>query len=63
MIHYFGTPITPRSSLMQLAGRSFCVSFAAPSDVAVCHEIGESVTLDNGWRTSSTQLPLFATAR
>lgn len=48
MIHYFGTPITPRSSLLALAGRSFCVSFAAPRDVEVCHEIGESVMLDNG---------------
>lgn len=48
MIHYFGTPITPRSSLLQLAGRSFCVSFSAPSDIEVCHEIGESVMLDNG---------------
>lgn len=53
-MHYHGTPITPRSVLLQLAGRSFCVSFAAPADVEVCHEIGQSVMLDNGafsmWR-------------
>lgn len=48
MIHYFGTPITPRASLLALAGRSFCVSFSAPRDVEVCHEIGEGVMLDNG---------------
>lgn len=54
MIHYHGTPITPRSRLLELAGRSFCVSFASPRDVEVCHEIGQSVMLDNGaftfWR-------------
>lgn len=48
MIHYHGTPITPRSELVSLAGRSFCVSFARPDDVAVCHDIGEGVMLDNG---------------
>ncbi len=55
MIHYHGTPITPRSKLLELAGRCFCVSFAHPQDVRVCHEIGQSVMLDNGaftlWRT------------
>lgn len=54
VIHYHGTPITPRSVLLDLRGRSFCVSFAEPRDVEVCHEIGESVMLDNGafsvWR-------------
>ena len=53
-LHYHGTPITPRSVLHQLAGRSFCVSFARPDDVRICHDIGESVMLDNGafsvWR-------------
>lgn len=54
-IHYHGTPITPRSTLLELAGRHFCVSHAAPQDVAVCHQIGQSVMLDNGafsaWRS------------
>lgn len=54
MIHYHGTPITPRERLYALAGRHFCVSFAHPRDVKVCHEIGQSVLLDNGaftfWR-------------
>lgn len=54
MIHYHGTPITPRSVLEQLAGRHFCVSYAAPHQVEVCHKIGQSVMLDNGaysvWR-------------
>lgn len=48
MMHYHGTPITPRSVLHELAGRNFCVSFAEPRDVEVCHRIGQSVMLDNG---------------
>jgi hypothetical protein len=48
-MHYHGTPITPRDLLIrELAGRMFCVSFAEPRDVDVCHEIGQSVMLDNG---------------
>ncbi len=48
MIHYHGTPITPRSVLYQLTGRHFCVSAADPRDVETCHAIGQSVMLDNG---------------
>ncbi len=58
MIHYHGTPITPREVLLTLAGRNFCVSFANPQDVRTCHEIGQSVMLDNGafsfWRGNKT---------
>lgn len=54
MIHYHGTPITPRDRLLELAGRHFCVSFSAAGDAKTCHEIGQSVMLDNGafslWR-------------
>jgi hypothetical protein len=54
-MHYHGTPITPRVKLLELPGRNFCVSYADPRDVAVCHEIGQSVMLDNGafsfWKT------------
>ncbi len=53
-IHYHGTPITPNSALDQIKGRHFCVSFARPDNVRRCHEIGQSVLLDNGafsmWR-------------
>lgn len=53
-IHLHGTPITPRAELMKLAGRNFCVSYAAPGDVATVHKIGQMVMLDNGafsfWR-------------
>lgn len=54
-MHYHGTPITPRAKLHLLAGRCFCVSYANPQQVGVCHEIGQSVMLDCGaytrWRT------------
>lgn len=54
MLHYHGTPITPRSELQKLAGMHFCVSFAAPGDVDWCLSHGQSVMLDNGafsvWR-------------
>ena len=48
MIHYHGTPITPRRVLLELAGKHFCVSFAHPNDALACHQIGQSVMLDNG---------------
>jgi hypothetical protein len=48
MIHYHGTPITPIAALYDLAGRHFCVSHFRPEQVARCHEIGQSVMLDNG---------------
>lgn len=54
-IHYHGTPITPRDTLYELAGRHFCVSYADPRDVEVCHQIGQSVMLDNGAFTFWTQ--------
>ncbi len=57
MIHYHGTPITPRRILQTLAGRNFCVSFSAPGDAAECHRIGQTVMLDNGafsvWKLGS----------
>lgn len=62
MIHYHGTPITPVAALYKLAGRHFCVSHAAPQDVARCHAIGQSVMLDNGayskWRNRLRKLEL-----
>ena len=49
LIHYHGTPITPRGLLEgELAGRHFCVPFSDRRDDATCHRIGQSVMLDNG---------------
>ena len=47
-IHYHGTPISPRRVLDTLAGRFFCVSYAAPADCAYVHKIGQGVMLGNG---------------
>lgn len=55
MIHYHGTPITPRSVLYDLAGRHFCCSYAARRDTETCHRIGQSVMLDNGAYTMWTK--------
>lgn len=55
MIHYHGTPITPREALYRMAGRSFCVSFADPRDADVCQRIGQSVMWDNGAFSAFTQ--------
>jgi hypothetical protein len=66
MLHYHGTPITPRAKLLELAGRNFCVSFAEPRDLEVCHEIGQSVMLDNGaysfWKAGAGDVDLTAYA-
>jgi hypothetical protein len=48
MIHYHGTPITPRSELERLSGKHFCVSYADPRDTGWCLENAQSVMLDNG---------------
>lgn len=55
MIHYHGTPITPRKALLEMSGRHFCVSFADPRDIDVCLRIGQSVMLDNGAFTAFTK--------
>lgn len=64
MIHYHGTPISPISSLLELAGRNFCVSHIRPDDVRRCHQIGQSVMLDNGafskWKSDkATDWPAY----
>lgn len=48
MIHFHGTPMTPREQLYKLAGKHFCVSFAEPRDADVCMQIGQSCLWDNG---------------
>jgi hypothetical protein len=55
LIHYHGTPLTPRAKLLPLAGKHFCVSYAEPRDAGVCMEIGQSVLWDNGAFSAFTQ--------
>ncbi|MGJ5000549.1 hypothetical protein ACQR10_04445 [Bradyrhizobium sp. HKCCYLRH2060] len=47
-LHYHGTPLTPRSDLMKMAGKCFCVPFSDARDADVCLAIGQSVMFDNG---------------
>ena len=55
MIHYHGTPLTPRSELQKLAGKCFCVSFANPNDAETCLRIGQAIMWDNGAFSFHTQ--------
>lgn len=55
MIHYHGTPLTPRAELQKLAGKNFCVSFADSRDGDWCLANGQSVMWDNGAFTAHTQ--------
>lgn len=48
MIHYHGTPLSPRSELLRMAGKHFCVPFSDPRDIEPCLQIGQSLMLDNG---------------
>jgi len=48
VIHYHGTPLTPRSELLKMAGKHFCVSYADPRDADWCLAHGQSVMWDNG---------------
>lgn len=58
MLHYHGTPLTPRAELLKMAGKHFCVSFAAPGDADWCLSHAQSVMWDNGafsiWRSGKT---------
>lgn len=55
MIHYHGTPLTPRLALQKMAGKNFCVSFADPRDADWCATHGQSVMWDNGAFSLFTQ--------
>ena len=48
MIHYHGTPLSPRAELYKMGGKHFCVSFYRPDDIDICLKIGQSVMLENG---------------
>lgn len=54
-LHYHGTPLTPRSSLIALAGKHFCVSFANPGDADWCLANAQGVMWDSGAFTAFTQ--------
>ena len=55
MLHYHGTPITPKEEMLKMAGKHFCVSFSDTRDADWCLTHGQSVMLDNGAFTAFTQ--------
>ena len=55
MIHFHGTPISPRSELQRMAGKHFCVSFAEPRDGDWCLANAQSVLWDSGAFTAFTR--------
>jgi len=55
MIHYHGTPLTPKEEFYKMAGKHFCVSFARPDDAEKCLLVGQSIMWDNGAFSSYTQ--------
>jgi hypothetical protein len=55
MIHYHGTPLTPKNMLYRMAGKNFCCSFNRPDNVDWCLINGQSVMLDNSAFTIKTK--------
>lgn len=67
MIHYHGTPITPRAVAIDvLARRHAMVSYAHPEQIALVGEVCQSFAIDNGafsiWRQGygTVNLPMFS---
>jgi len=48
MIHYHGTPITPKYALESMGGEHFCISYFRPDSLQTCLKIGQSLMFDNG---------------
>tara|TARA_R100000995_G_scaffold32942_1_gene14831 strand:- start:1065 stop:1742 length:678 start_codon:yes stop_codon:yes gene_type:complete len=55
MIHYHGTPLTPKSELLKLSGKHFCISYADARDshFSLCY--AQSIMWDNGAYTHYKQ--------
>ncbi len=67
MIHYHGTPITPKASAIALlTARHACISFADSRDVHLAAEVCQSFILDNGafslWRSGGGTVDVEAYA-
>jgi hypothetical protein len=61
MIHFHGTPITPREQLMRMlaSGRHVCVPFPRPDDLKICLRMAQSIMFDNGAFSTHTRGELF----
>jgi hypothetical protein len=63
VIHYHGTPITPREELLKMAGKNFCVPFSDSRDGDWCLANAQSIMWDNGKFTAFTQGKVFDDAK
>lgn len=59
MLHYHGTPISPKSELEKLSGKNFCVSYAHPWNADWCIMNAQSIMWDNGAFSAYTKGKTF----
>jgi len=59
MLHYHGTPLTPKSELETLAGKNFCVSHAHQRDTEWLIRNAQSIMWDNGAFSAYTKGKAF----
>lgn len=59
MIHYHGTPITPKAELQKMAGKNLCVSFSDKRDGEWALKHAQSVMWDNGAFSAFTKGKAF----
>lgn len=55
MIHYHGTPLTPKAELETMAGLCFCVPFVRPDAADWCLKNAQSIMWDNGAFSAHTR--------
>jgi len=55
MLHYHGTPVTPKSELCKMSGKNFCVSYTDTRDSDWCISNAQSIMWDNGAYSCYTQ--------
>lgn len=55
MIHYHGTPLTPKAMLDRMAGKHICVSYAHPDAAEWAMRSAQSVMWDNGAFSAHTR--------
>lgn len=55
MLHYHGTPITPKASIEAMKGKHMCISFSDPRDADWSIKNAQSIMWDNGAFSSYTK--------
>jgi len=55
MIHYHGTPLYPKTSLLEMGGKHFCISFYRRDNLQDVLNLAQSIMFDNGAFSSYTR--------